>query len=245
MKFILIVFLNLLLISNVFGETKTKITSQCTEGNCIDGKGKKVFNNRTVYEGKFKDAKYHGKGKITFKSGTVAEGEFNNSFFEYGKITYANGNIYEGGYQKGKKHGQGRYTFANGNIYEGEYKENKAHGQGKYTWADGEAYEGGYKEGNKHGKGKYTWADGTVKSGEWENDKQVTFANIDPKKYWEGAINCYRFTDNPNKKEMKTNVAALAQRVENYKKYKYDAESIITKSIMIVEYLGCTKDLFK
>ena len=70
---------------------------------------------------------------------------------------------------------------------------------------------------------------------------------IDPKKYWEGALNCYRYTDNPIKPSYRGWVNQLTLLVENYKGYKnkQDEIEIIHVSKMIVENLGCSKDLFK
>ena len=114
--------------------------------------------------------------------------------------------------------------------YEGEYKNDKQHGQGKMTWASGDIYEGEYKNDKQHGQGKMTWADGTIYEGAWENGSQKVAATendpiksvvtIDPKKYWEGALNCYRYTDNPIKESQRPYIDQLTLHVEAYKSYK-------------------------
>jgi hypothetical protein len=51
-----------------------------------------------LYEGEFKDGKFHG----------------------HGKYTYADGDVYEGGYKHDFRHGHGKYTYADGEVYEGK-----------------------------------------------------------------------------------------------------------------------------
>ena len=100
-------------------------TEDCIEGNCINGKGKKVWQNGRVYIGEFKNGLRDGIG-----------------------MHEINGNKYEGEWKEDNINGQGKYTFADGKSYEGEFKNNKFHGQGKFTLADGTIIEGEYKEGN-------------------------------------------------------------------------------------------------
>mmetsp|Transcript_28572 Transcript_28572/g.46833 ORF Transcript_28572/g.46833 Transcript_28572/m.46833 type:complete len:89 (+) Transcript_28572:392-658(+) len=46
-------------------------------------------------------------------------------------MKYASGDVYEGEYQKGKKHGSGKYrSHASRNVYEGEWEDDKMHGRG-------------------------------------------------------------------------------------------------------------------
>jgi len=79
--------------------------------------------------------------------------------------------------------------------------------------------------------------------GKFENNELV----IEPKIYWEGAINCYRFTKNPNKENLRPYIDQLTLRVESYKRYANNDDEtwIIQYSNTIVERLGCPKDLFK
>ena len=109
-----------------------------------------------VYEGSWKDGKYHGQGKYTWTSGNVYEGSSKDGKAHgQGKVTYANGEVYEGSYKDNKRHGQGKFTCANGEIYEGSWKDNKKHGQGKLAYANGEVYEGNWQDNKRHGQGKY------------------------------------------------------------------------------------------
>ena len=271
MKIIFVVFLNLLLISNVFAQTKTEITAQCTEGNCIDGKGKKVWSNGKVYIGDFKNGlrdgsgiselngyKYngewkedllHGQGKFIFKSGDVYEGELKDGKYNgQGKYISKDGDVYEGEWKDGEINGQGKKTYNNKEVYEGAWKDGEQHGLGKYIYRNGKThYEGQWKNGKKHGQGKIIWPPEQAYQGEFFHGSRVAATVGDPKKYWEGAINCYRFTKNPNKENLRPYIDQLTLRVESYKRYANNDDEtwIIQYSNTIVERLGCPKDLFK
>ena len=48
----------------------------CVEGDCENGHGKMLMIDGRLYEGEFKDGKWHGQGKLTVENETVYEGEF-------------------------------------------------------------------------------------------------------------------------------------------------------------------------
>ena len=248
MKIIFVVFLNLLLISNVFAQTKTEITAQCTEGNCIDGKGKKVWSNGKVYIGDFKNGLRDGSG-ISELNGYKYNGEWKEDLLHgQGKFIFKSGDVYEGELKDGKYNGQGKYIWKDGSVYEGEWKDGEQHGLGKYIYRNGKThYEGQWKNGMKHGQGKIIWPPEQAYQGEFFHDSKVAVTVGDPKKYWEGAINCYRFTKNPNKENLRPYIDQLTLRVESYKRYANNDDEtwIIQLSETIVERLGCPKDLFK
>ena len=92
------------------------------------------LKNGDVYEGEYKDGKYHGQGKYTSSKGWVYEGQFTDGQITgKGKITYATGAVYEGELLKGNKNGFGRITYTDGLYYEGEWKDDKKHGKSTYT----------------------------------------------------------------------------------------------------------------
>jgi len=63
-----------------------------------EGAGKECWPNDDVYEGEWKEDKFHGRGVL--KSGTTK---------------------FAGGFEKGLKTGYGAMVFSSGNYYEGEF----------------------------------------------------------------------------------------------------------------------------
>ena len=157
------------------------------------------------------------------------------------------GAVYEGELKDDKHHGQGTYTFANGDKYVGDFKGSKRHGQGTYNYVNGDKHVGDFKDNKRHGQGTYTFADGDVIEDEWVNgSRKIEYVDVDPKKYWEGAINCYRYTDNPIKESQRPYIDQLTLHVESYKSNnnEYDKDNIRMYSEMIVDTLQCPRKLF-
>jgi uncharacterized protein (TIGR02145 family) len=121
----------------------------CISGDCQNGTGKKVFTNG-VYEGQFKNGKFHGKGKYN----------------------YPNKSTYDGDWQDGVKQGKGQYVWYNGDFYIGDFQNDKKQGYGVYYWgkgnSDGAKYSGGWYEGEKTGWGVFTSKNGTIQEGNFE-----------------------------------------------------------------------------
>ena len=121
----------------------------CISGDCQNGTGKKVFTNG-VYEGQFKNGKFHGKGKYN----------------------YPNKSTYDGDWQDGVKQGKGQYVWYNGDFYIGDFYNDKKQGQGVHFWgkgnAEGDKYSGGWYEGQISGWGVFTSKNGTVQEGNFE-----------------------------------------------------------------------------
>lgn len=80
-----------------------------------DGKGFKVFNGASVYEGTFHEGACHGIGR-----GITARGE-----------------VYQGDFHQDQMSGQGYFVWPDGRIYEGEWSANVKHGKGTYYFANG------------------------------------------------------------------------------------------------------------
>ena len=149
---------------------------ECTKGSCVDGngeytysphgevyighfdkdgyptKGKIIYDNEDVYEGKFhySNSTRHGYGKYTFAStGTICQGEWDDEDIENGEMIYPNGDVYKGPFDSGlAPYGIGTYVYSNGDKYEGNFG----------CWGC---------NGEFHGKGKLTYADGNIKEGFW------------------------------------------------------------------------------
>lgn len=81
-----------------------------------------ILINGDRYEGNWKDGQLNGFGKCIKANNSVYEGEYLNGEKDgNGIITWANGNKYEGGWKDGNKHGFGKDIFINGKKWEGEY----------------------------------------------------------------------------------------------------------------------------
>ena len=89
---------------NVFAGGKKSV---CEDGNCTNGKGKKIWANGRIYEGDFKDGLRHGYG-----------------------INKINGIVYIGEWKEDKLFGQGKYVEPDGTVSEGNWKNNTLHGKG-------------------------------------------------------------------------------------------------------------------
>ena len=90
--------------------------------NRMDGFGKRVFSNKTVFEGEYKGGGMNGRGQLTRANGDRYEGEFmDNKFHGHGVMHYASGDTYRGQWQIGIMCGVGRYEYEAGGYYEGEY----------------------------------------------------------------------------------------------------------------------------
>jgi hypothetical protein len=142
-----------------------------------------------LYDGEWKDGKYHGIGMFTWIS---------NDGTSY----------YEGSWRLGKRTGKGIYIFKNGQKYEGDFIDNKRTGKGTLKYSDSDdrkEYVGDWIDGKRDGKGTMTWKTGDEKGangnkrflniyvGEWKDDKQhgkgkMTYENSRSPKYDYGPI---------------------------------------------------------
>ena len=148
------------------------------------------------------------------------------------------------------ENGTGKFVYDNDSYYLGEWKDGYMHGYGKYVWPSGTFYEGELKKNFFHGQGRKTYADGTYEEGYFENDKLVdqnSYKEKTAKTYWEGALNCYRYTDNPIKESQRPYIDQLTLLVQSYQNYEdpYLESDIIMLSEMIVDNLSCTRDVFR
>jgi len=90
--------------------------------NRMDGFGKRIFSNKTVFEGEYKGGGMNGRGQLTRANGDKYEGEFmDNRFHGNGVMHYATGDSYRGQWQVGVYCGFGKYEYEAGGYYEGEY----------------------------------------------------------------------------------------------------------------------------
>ena len=95
------------------------------KSNVKNGKGVKLSNNGSFYEGYWLDNKRSGKGRII----------------------YPDGSYYTGNWKDDMIHGQGYFFDENGTTYQGAYKNGLEHGVGKKIYPDGTCYFGKFEEG--------------------------------------------------------------------------------------------------
>ena len=104
---------------------KIKYCGDFVNGN-FEGNGIFYYKNeeKTYYEGGFKDNKRHGIGKYYIKNRLKYEGEFKDDEYDgQGIIYYQDGSYYKGGFAKGKKNGEGAiYNRNNTILEEGEFE---------------------------------------------------------------------------------------------------------------------------
>ena len=123
-------------------------------------------NSPSVYEGSFKDNKFHGKGKLHWDHGASYDGDFFEGEIT-GKGTYIDDDCrYEGEYLNGRKHGKGIMLYKKtGELYKGEFRHDKKEGQGIYTYKDKSVYEGMFSDDKKNGRGELVFGNGMKYSG--------------------------------------------------------------------------------
>ncbi len=143
------------------------IADQCVEGDCVNGKGTKIFSTGHKYTGEFKNGKLDGEGYMTLPLGRTLKGWFrDNSVFE-GTFTYPNGQVYIGQWEFLERNGRGTMKYADGRVYIGEFKSGLRHGKGIMTWPSGRRYEGDFIRGKRSGKGILSYPDGRVYTGDF------------------------------------------------------------------------------
>ena len=175
-----------------FIENKTALKTGCIKGNCVNGKGTKIWPNGDKYNGNWKNEKPHGLGTFIWVNGTKYIGDWEFGIQNgQGTVTWANGDKYIGGRKNGEADGQGTFIFANGITQSGEWKNgnlierdssgkaigcvegNCDNGKGTGVWEKGFKYVGEWKMQNMHGFGIGTWPNGDRYEGDWVNGQRT------------------------------------------------------------------------
>lgn len=152
-----------------------QLTAQinCTQGDCINGKGTCVFPSGAKYIGDFKDGSIHGQGTLHFTDGRAYTGQWKNQFREgEGTMTFASGDEYEGQFKRNKFYGFGTMRYANQNRYEGNWRNDLPNGYGVFYYANGDRYEGNFENGQCEGIGTLFYKDGSFYKGQWHHNKR-------------------------------------------------------------------------
>lgn len=80
MKKILIAMLSLTMLFAVM-DSHAGPKGKCTEGDCRNGVGTKLWPDGKKYQGHWKNGKRHGSGTMTLPSGKVKRGQWRNGRF--------------------------------------------------------------------------------------------------------------------------------------------------------------------
>jgi clan AA aspartic protease (TIGR02281 family) len=147
--------------------------SQCISGDCQNGNGVYLYQDKSRYEGEFKNGDPTGKGKIFYASGAIFEGSVSAGLKNgFGKYRFSSNDYYEGNFKNDKLDGQGKYVTAGGDIYEGQFKNDKLNGKGTITFNDGDKYSGNLLEDQPDGIGIFYYSTGDRFEGTFTSGKK-------------------------------------------------------------------------
>jgi len=130
------------------------------------------YQDRSCYEGEWKDDRWNGKGTHT-TAVFVYVGDFVRGKKEgFGKCEYESGAYYEGPWKEGKEHGSfGIYVDNNSweTKYEGEWENGQRIGKGVVTYHSGAKWEGNFLNNKPSGNGKLNYENGVILTGKWKS----------------------------------------------------------------------------
>jgi hypothetical protein len=141
---------------------------ECTEGDCVNGKGTIVFSTGHKFTGGFKDGVRHGDGVLLMPGGRKIVGVWENNEIREGTYTQPDGTTYEGQWKFRERNGRGTLIFPDGRKYVGDFKSGQRHGKGTLTYPDGRVYTGDFDYGERSGSGTMTYLDGRTYTGEFK-----------------------------------------------------------------------------
>ena len=164
-------------------EDKTKIEANWKLGK-PNGQSSIFFASGATYIGEMKDGKKSGKGKSVSKNNTVKEGVFENDLLNgFGKISFLDGQVYEGIFKNDTLSGIGKIRYKSGDSYEGQILNFDESGKGIYKYFNGDLFEGNFKEGKLHGEGILKFAKGGLLKGTWNNGDYISGPNKNNSEY--------------------------------------------------------------
>ena len=86
----------------------------------MEGKGKYIFRDGKIYEGKWKDNKMNDFGTFKWPDGKIYEGQFKDDKKDgFGTLIWPDKSKYVGNWKNGKQFGLGKYASYEGHIIEG------------------------------------------------------------------------------------------------------------------------------
>ena len=124
-KIFLISFLSFFISSTSYSQSKfpqCKGTDFSKFNNCYAKIN--LGDKNVVYDGEFKNGKFHGQGILIDPLGTKYAGEWKNGMPDgKGTLTDSDGTKFIGEWKNGKKDGSGTYIFTNGKTKQGIFKD--------------------------------------------------------------------------------------------------------------------------
>lgn len=133
------------------------------------GMGKLADKGGNIYTGAFEDGHFHGRGVYATTDGRTYNGEFvGGNFTGAGIYTDRKGTHYEGGFANWVFHGKGRLRDEAGDQYIGYFDHGSLKGKGEYIGKDGSRYQGDFEYGRFHGRGKLQTVAGDIYEGEFQ-----------------------------------------------------------------------------
>lgn len=140
----------------------------------LNGNGRFEFLDGRVYEGDFRDDRFHGTGTLSFPGGVVYSGTFvAGARTGYGTMTWPSGDRYEGSFENDVMSGQGIFEWKeSGEKYDGTFVDGQKHGVGVYDWPDGRSYRGGFQHDRREGYAELRWSDGAIFRGFFVANRQ-------------------------------------------------------------------------
>jgi len=140
------------------GSLETNIKIGCVSGDCENGKGTYVWENKSMYIGDWLNGVRTGKGTYKWNTGSEYIGDFINAKRQgKGVMLFSDGGKYEGDWFNNNREGKGVYIWPNGQKYIGEWSQDKIHGMGKEYNPKGElVFEGQYDNGKRYKQMKVT-----------------------------------------------------------------------------------------
>ena len=162
------------------------------------GYGRIEYNDKSIFQGTFKNNKAEGIGHyqddingnflgeyknnepngygIYNNGGIQEEGKFNGNYLNGIGIERSDDDTnYEGEFHLSIKHGIGTFKWSDGTIYQGNFLNNEMTGFGIIEYNDGKLYQGGILNGSMNGYGEFYWKEGKRYYGYYKNDKRNGF----------------------------------------------------------------------